>query len=87
MAKFRNADRVVLTPFEGQPAQEATVLEAEGRRMYLVSLDTKYRDGSSDDGLRELSEDQMVEHTEANLRAHGLWSEPRERKHHIRRKR
>lgn len=89
MPKFRSSERVVLgaVPAEEMPAQEGTVLEAEGNRMYLVSLDRKYRDGSTDDGLREVHEDQLLEHTEANLRAQGLWVDAKERKTSIRRKR
>jgi hypothetical protein len=60
--KFKEGDRVVLAamPENGifEP-ETATVLEFEGNETYMVEVDTEYRLDIHDDGLREVTEDQM----------------------------
>ena len=61
---FNDGDRVVLRamPENGIFNPEyATVLEYEGDGMYMVEVDEEFKIDMFDDGLREVSEDQMEE--------------------------
>lgn len=54
MAKFKEGDRVILlaNKEEGWPREEGVVLDDENGSC-VVEVDRKYRDGPSDDGLRD----------------------------------
>jgi hypothetical protein len=55
---FKVGERVKLLPFEEQPEETGKVLESEGMGLYIVQIDTQFRD-VGDDGLREVNEDQL----------------------------
>lgn len=57
MRDFPDGTRVRLLPFEDEPEQFGTVLGEPENGMYVVQIDPPLEDG--DDGLREVSEDQM----------------------------
>lgn len=59
MAKYKEGDRVRLLPWEDQPEEVGTVCGDPVNEMYIVALDEEYIKEKGDDGLRELSEDQM----------------------------
>lgn len=61
MAKYQYGDRVKLAPFEGEPEQKGTVLEESEKGVITVQLDKQfYNLLDGDDGLREVSRDQIV---------------------------
>ena len=44
---------------EGWPEEFGTVDGKSGKTTYIVTVDKKYRQGGADDGLREVSLDQL----------------------------
>jgi hypothetical protein len=61
-ATYKPGDQVILkaNEEEGWKEEEAEVIEHEGVGLYMVRLLPKYLSGKTDDGLREVNEDQMV---------------------------
>lgn len=60
--KFHDNQRVGLkaNAAEGWDAECGTVLGYQGNELYTVEVDEKYRSERGDDGIREVTEDQMV---------------------------
>jgi hypothetical protein len=60
--KFKKGQRVRLKadPVEGFPEEVGTVDGPDGNGTYVVTVDSQYRIGKFDDGLREVTPDQMV---------------------------
>lgn len=60
MLKYKEGDKVLLAEFEGIPQQKATILSAEPLtwgNSYVVLVEPE---DTSDDGLREVTEDQIL---------------------------
>jgi hypothetical protein len=51
--------RLLANDEEGWPEEFGVVLSHDGDAGYMVAVDEQYRDGPHDDGLREVTEDQM----------------------------
>lgn len=58
---FKRSQRVVLkaNPEEGWEREEGVIDGPSGNKMWIVTIDPKYRTGRDDDGIREVSEDQF----------------------------
>lgn len=65
--KFKPGQRVILKGYprgsedfpDGMPEERGVIEDFEGRGMYIVLVDDRYRDGEDDDGLREVHADQI----------------------------
>lgn len=58
MKTFTQSQRVRLLPFEAQPAQLGIILGGS-KDPWIVQLDDQYYDAKDDDGLREVTDDQL----------------------------
>lgn len=61
---FAVGDRVILAAvgppeFDPNPEERGTVVQCEGRGMYVVEIDEEYARHEDDDCIREVSRDQM----------------------------
>ncbi len=64
MQEIKNGDRVRLSEFwdEGElidPEQNATILGLEANGVIMVKIDAEFRTDHTDDGLREITLDQI----------------------------
>ena len=61
MASFRPGDRVILAadPEEGWPEERGEVQGKSGKTTWIVQVDEEFRQDGFDDGLREVTADQM----------------------------
>lgn len=58
MTKFRQSQRVRLLSFEDQPTEEGIILGG-GKNQWVVQLDEEFYNEEEDDGLREVTDDQL----------------------------
>ena len=62
MNKFKEGQVVKLLPFEDQPEQLATVIgfdQMDWGLSYIVELSPDFKEDEYDDGIRDVTEDQM----------------------------